>query len=148
MIDDLGHLAAVAAPAVAVIGALGAAWLRFGRPRWRTFFDKLDQGLTSVAGRPEIRDPATGRVLAPAVPGIGVRMANVEDAVTLLVANQKRLDDHDARIGKLEQAAIERIVNRADSALGWAAVVAASGADVPDAVGDASLEATDEGETP
>lgn len=139
---DFGGFISPGAALVVILGALVAA-VRWARPRWQRFTSKVDAGFESIVGRDAIVNPADGRVISPAVPGIGVRMTNVEDAVALLVANQNRLDDHDRRIVRLEEATIERIVNRADSALAWGAIAAAAS----DAVGDASDQADDELET-
>lgn len=141
--SGLGEFIPPAASAVVAVGVLGGAWLKYGRPKWRRFTSKLDAGFESIVGRDAIIDKASGREKAPAVPGIGVRMASVEDSLAILVSSQKRLDDHDHRIGKLEEAAVERIVTRADSALAWRAIRAVAENGGPDSVGDA-MHDTDE----
>lgn len=62
--------------AIAVI----AGWLRFVRPRWRRIRRDLVSARDAVIGRDAIIDPASGEQVAPALPGIGARMATVEDA--------------------------------------------------------------------
>lgn len=127
---DLGnpdHLAVIYT-ASALIG-LWVGWFKLVRPKWRRFWAKLDGSLDTLNGRGPITDLATGRVLSPAQPPLGNRIANVEEAVSelrevvkLLTAVQRRLDEHASRISSLEDGRLERIVTKAESAQAWRAV--------------------------
>lgn len=135
MSPDLGTVAT----GIAVLASFGA-FARWVWPKWRAFGRKVDAGLSAVIGNEEVRHPASGRVIAPARPGLGVWMATTDDALTTLstavraLAEQHgRLDDHEHRLGvlgirvdRLEAASVERIVSRADSTAAWGAMQAAS----------------------
>lgn len=76
----------------------------------------------AVLGTEEVRHPDTGAVLVPEQPGIGSRMATLEVAVTELVRNNRRLDEHavvlgnhDGRLERLEKASEERTAARTET---------------------------------
>lgn len=156
---DLGHATQVidAAVGLATLLVIVFGWVRFVRPRLAKATAEVTAVRDSILGRDEIRDSITGRVLAPSLDGMGVRQERTEDQVATLVLSQRqltetvnrlaeqqqRLDNHEARITKLEEAAIERIVTRADSALGWAAVRAVANSGADESVGDASEDLAD-----
>lgn len=64
---------------------------------------KLDNVADTLLGREEIRHPDTGRVLTPATPGLGVRLAHIEEAL-------ERLVETDARLSRLETKVEDHIV--------------------------------------
>jgi hypothetical protein len=92
----------------------------------------------ALVGREAVKDSITGRELSPALPGIGQRMANVETAIVAIAQQQQEIADlkvtvavHDREIGKLadgqarlEAAAVERVVSKAESAAAWRAMEA------------------------
>lgn len=134
--------------AIALLGvalATVGGWLKFIRPRIRRARSKVTASFDAILGREEVRDSITGQVVQPALPGIGVRMASVEEAqvhlasaVATLVESQAatnkltgRVDhvealiaDHADRIGRLESAAVERITSKVESTAAWSAVEA------------------------
>lgn len=126
---------AAVALVIAVVGAL-VAFVRWLRPRWKGFKRDVVAGRDALVGREAIVHPETGKELAPAVPGIGARMANVEQAIVSIALQQVEIndlkssrddlqhsrDDHHERITKLEFAAVERVVARAESAQAWRTV--------------------------
>ncbi len=134
---------------VAVLGVL-LSWLRWARPRYRR--TKRDGAAIrdAILGRDPIYDSITGKELAPALPGIGHRMAVQEGQMSemtravsqlaethvQLIAVNATLEDHNDRIQKLEEAAVERVVAKAESAAAWRAMEAATLA-TPDAEGEA-----------
>lgn len=113
--------------AAAVLGALTMLWKAARRTR-RTageVTDKARRVSDSILGRPAVIDTITGKELAPALPGIGQRMDTVERAVIALADQHLKLDDHEGRIKALEEAAVERVVTRAESAQAWQTMEAA-----------------------
>lgn len=93
-----------------LIVTLGAAvavvwgFLKWVRPIVKTGIHILVAFHNTVIGTDEVTHPDTGQVIVPAQPGIGSRMATLEVAVTELVTNNRRLDDHERRIARLEEA--------------------------------------------
>lgn len=93
----------------------------------------LRGGRDALLGRDAVVDTITGEERVPALPGIGVRMAHQEqqmelltEAVAKLASTHTRLENHETRILKLEEAAVERVVTRAESAAAWRAMEAAA----------------------
>lgn len=69
----------------------------------------------AVLGTEEVKHPDTGAVLVPEQPGLGSRMATIEVAVVELLRNNRRLDDHEVRLGRLEEASAERTAARTET---------------------------------
>lgn len=64
----------------------------------------MDSLFEVLLGRDEeAANPITGGPGHAAVPGIGVRMARLEEAVTVLADQRVTLDDHERRLGALEE---------------------------------------------
>jgi hypothetical protein len=130
------------AGAVVVLGsALGIifGWLRWVRPRMRTAAREIAAVRDSILGREAVTDSITGAELSPALPGMGVRVAETErhlgvlaQAVATIAESHVRLEDHEARLVRLEEAAVERVVARAESTAAWAAMQAASESKPPE----------------
>lgn len=130
MLEQTSTLVTIASCLAAVLGAV-FSWLRWIRPPVRRWIHRTGAALDTLAGREAIVDNITGKVYSEALPSIGVRMASVEGSVARLVEviesqhqQDKRLDDHDHRIGQLENGAIERIATKAESAQAWRAMAA------------------------
>lgn len=158
---DLAHLTVgQVATAIITIGAVAGViggWMKWLGPRWRRARAKWVAAVDSIVGREEIRDSITDEVKVPALPGIGVRMAHQEQQMELLTvtvtklvdqqAHQQRLEqrveDHESRLAKLEQAEVERIVTRAESAAAYRAIETAIKA-TPDVESDAVDADTDD----
>ena len=137
----------VVALAVSVAALIGVAvtWLRWVRPRIRRFFRQTTAVRDAILGREPIVDSITGKEIEPALPGLGVRMATTEQNVQAIAeglakiaeaqVNQQHLEervdrleqDHDRRLKALEDARLERVVARAESANAWRAIAAANG---------------------
>ena len=122
--------------------SLIAGWLRWVRPRYRRGRSQFVAARDSIIGRPAVYDSITGVEREPALPGVGVRLANTEahlsvlaEAVASIAQSHARLEDHEVRLVALEAASVERIVSRAESAAGWRAMEAAARAQ-PDEVVD------------
>jgi hypothetical protein len=143
--------ATIGASCVVIVGGF-VAWVRWARPFARAVKTDIVSGRDALLGRDEVLDSITGKVLAPALPGMGVRMdrnetqmaavvdavAQIAPALTQLAESHRRLDDHETRITDnarqitdLKNAYVERIVSRADSAAAFRAIeaVASSGDD-------------------
>jgi hypothetical protein len=115
---------------------LWVGWIKAVRPKIRRFRTRWNQAGDALLGRDPIVDTITGREVSPALPGIGQRMATVEDAVKTLTdtvarldAINERLDRHEAQIGTNTEniaaimvAAAERIITKDESAQMWRAI--------------------------
>lgn len=115
-------------PILSVLGILAIlipVWLKWIRPKWRAFIHDVAAGRDALVGRDAIHDPLSGTQIAPALPGVGKRMETIEAALVVLADNQAVLINHEERILALEQAAVERIVTRAESGAAYSAMEAA-----------------------
>lgn len=129
---DAQELIALAVGVTTLLGAVGAFWVKVARPRIERGRQEATAVRDAILGREPVVDSITGRELAPALPGIGQRMATVEQALVTLADNQRRLSDledevidHGERIDKIEAATVERVVTRAESTAAWRAMEAA-----------------------
>ena len=61
-----------------------------------------------------IQDSITGATIAPALPGIGVRTANLERALEMLTVTVQKLTDQNAAVANLQQS-VERIERHVDA---------------------------------
>ena len=162
MIDSLNAWLAAGLTLTAIVGAV-ASWLKWLGPQRKARAEKrAERERDRVAqrdvllGRDPVKDSITNEVIAPALPGIGKRMASQElestrqsqqlteitRALTTLAESHKhqlvqdaRLDRHDsdlrdlrADVSRLDAAYVERIVTKAESAQAWRAVEAAHNA--------------------
>jgi hypothetical protein len=130
---------------VTLVSALGV-WLRWIRPRVSRAQQEAVAMRDAILGRDSVRDTITGRELAPALPGIGVRMAHQEDQMRLLtdavskIADshvrlenvEARVDRHDEDIAILKAASAERIIARVESSQAWQAVEAVAKSQPPE----------------
>jgi hypothetical protein len=69
----------------------------------------------AVLGRDAIIHPDTGEELAPAVPGMGSRMATIEEAVVAMADERRRVDHLEERVTVLEKKDMERALARTES---------------------------------
>lgn len=132
--DSMGAALTVIALLTVVIG-----WMRWMRPRYRETKQDARAIRDVIVGRPPTFDSVTRQEIQPALPGLGLRLAHQEvqlaevatavarvaETTQQLVEVNKTLGDHDGRIKKLEEAAVERIYSRADSTAAWKAIDAA-----------------------
>lgn len=130
----------LAAAVVAALAALSKYGLKVWRA-WRVARAKVTAVGDAILGREAVVDTITGKEIAPALPGMGVRMAHQEQqmeaitaAVTRLASQHEALKDHETRISRLEEAAVERVVTRAESAAAWSAVEAVAKSQPPDEI--------------
>lgn len=112
------------------IGAAGllailAGYYRWLAPRIKRTRSEAVAVRDAILGREAMLDSITGIEVSPKLPGMGQRMATVEEALVSLVSSHIRLDDHERRIGSLEAATVERVVSRVDSAAAFRAMEAA-----------------------
>jgi hypothetical protein len=122
----------------AALGVLGG-YFRWVLPRYRRLRSRVVAAWHSIFGRDAILDSTTGREIEPALPGVGMRLADqardlslLTESVAAIAKSHARLDDldiarldHENRIVKLEEAAVERVVTRAESAAAFRAMEAA-----------------------
>lgn len=106
---------------VAIVAAL-AAFGRWVLPRYRKARARLVAAFDTIAGREEITDSITGRIIAPAVPNLGERMAmhderidRIASAVTDIAKSHQRIDALEVRVDALERSQVERIAGKAES---------------------------------
>ncbi|MAE64165.1 MAG: hypothetical protein CMJ18_07800 [Phycisphaeraceae bacterium] len=126
------ELIAIAVGVTTLLGAVGAFWVKVLKPRIEAGRKEATAVRDAILGREPITDSITGREIAPALPGIGQRMATVEQALVTLADQGRRLGDledeqidHGERLDKLEAAQVERVVTRAESTAAWRAMEAA-----------------------
>ena len=133
----LQETAGVVTAVTVILGALVVVIRRI-RPVWKSLRRDFIAGRDALVGREEIVHPETGRVVVPAVPGIGTRMANVEEAIVAIARHQADIADlkvndarHDATLAKhaediaaLKLAQVERIVSKAESTAAFQAMEA------------------------
>lgn len=150
--DLLGNIDTLSKALIGVmtLGAMMFGFFRWVHPGWRTLMSDARAGRDALVGRDAVYDSITGKELSPALPGIGVRQDRTETAVALLtdaVAQLARTtlrlddldlrvrhieDDHGSRLRVLEEAHVERVITRAESAAAWQAVEAVAKATPPD----------------
>lgn len=124
--------------AAATLLGIFVGWITLIRPRWRKFVSRIVAALDTIAGREAVVDSITGRELAPALPSVGQRMDTLEQTVSKLVEAEiqrqqidqrvteahQRIDLLERRVHGLEDGAIERVANKAESVAAWRAVEA------------------------
>ena len=96
--DSALWLTAVAA-GVGVLTAAATWWWKRGR----RIVGKIDATMDAVVGRPAILHPDTGEVLAPATPGLGVRLATIESTLVELAETNAALTVLSSRVGRVEE---------------------------------------------
>lgn len=138
MLDNAQAVSGIGMGLVVLLAAIGS-WVRWLRPRVRKIGREVTGVRDSILGREAIHDSITGKEIAPALPGVGVRLAENErhlsvlsDAVAKIADSHVRLEDHESRIQKLEEAAVERVVGKAESIAAYRAIEAAAQASPPE----------------
>lgn len=140
MTDYLSNIDALSKALIGVGALIGMlfGFFRWVRPGARALAKDFRAGRDALVGREAIHDTITGKEIVPALPGIGVRMDTTENqmkqlatALATLVDNSHRLDDLEPRVAKLEEAAVERVVARAESASAWRAIEAVAKTGTP-----------------
>ena len=122
----------------AVTGVL-AGWFKVIRPRYVRWQKRQTAKMDAILGREARYDSITGELVQPPLPGIGVRMANQEQGLIALALtvekiadSHERLNNHEARLKALEDARVEHVVSRAESAAAFTAMEAAINANPHD----------------
>jgi hypothetical protein len=113
---------------ISAYGALGiiaigiGAFFRFGPGK------TLGAIADALFGTPTTRD-RSGEVMEEGKPGLVHRVATVEEAVlevrhliALVTETQESVKDLNRRVGAIEEARIERLINQVESAQMWRAV--------------------------
>jgi hypothetical protein len=151
-ISDADLLSKILGFALALVGAI-LGFLRWVRPKMRRAGSDIRAGRDALVGRDAVFDTITGKEIAPALPGIGVRMATTELQMSTLTEAVATLADNDGRLSSLEQwrndvdrwrnlidaGAVERVVTRAESAAAWRAVEAVANGTPPEDI-DAEVD--------
>lgn len=99
----LGALDDYAGWIVGVLGGLTAVGViaRWLRKRVRTFAQKWDRAREALVGREEIRHPDTDTVLVPSTPGLGQRLAHIEENLTVLSDTRTEMQALTQQVGEL-----------------------------------------------
>lgn len=121
---DISATTGLALSLCALLAVLGG-WLRWARPRWRKIKNDALGARDALVGRDAIVDRASGREVAPAIPGIGQRMATVEQALVTLVDNEHRLTALEHDVAELKGATVERALTKVESIAAWEAMAKA-----------------------
>ena len=124
MIEGVSSTTQAVLGVVALLGVL-VGWLRWARPRWRKVKNDALGARDALVGREAIVDRASGREVAPAIPGIGMRMATVEQALLTLIDNEKRLAALETDVKDLKDAAAERVLTKIESITAYDAIAKA-----------------------
>jgi hypothetical protein len=113
----MNSLTEIAVGTSAILAAITAIFMAWRRARIAVKAGKQDARAfkDAILGRDEIVHPETGVVLAPAVPGIGARMATIETAVVQMADTHLQVEDLRARVSVLEQKDLERAMARTES---------------------------------
>lgn len=133
------------ATVIGIITAL-ASWWRWGRPKVAKARQEATAMRDAILGREPVIDSITGRELAPALPGIGVRQARTEDQMALLTEAVAKIADSHVRLAHIETrvdviaadvadlkaGAMERIMARVEAAQAWSAVEAVANSAPPE----------------
>ena len=130
LVDSTNGMITLTLGFVALAGVV-LGWLRWVRPKIHRGRKEVVAVRDAILGREAITDSVTGKEIAPALPGMGVRMAHQEsqmalltDAVAKIADSHGRLESLEDRVKALEEASVERIVTRAESAQAWRAIAA------------------------
>jgi hypothetical protein len=131
---------------VITLAAMVVSFYRLVRPKLRRASSDIRAGRDALVGREAVFDTITGKEIAPALPGIGVRMATTELQMTTLTEAVATLADGrltslelwradvDRWRGVVDAGAVERVVTRAESAAAWRAVEAVANGTPPEDV--------------
>lgn len=129
MIQPLEAAAAV----IALGGAVTVVYklITWARPRLQRLSRDAFAARDAIVGRDPVVDSITGRELAPALPGIGQRLATVEEALVVLAEDRTRLNHvevtvatHTEQIAQLQAGMLERLAARVESTSAFAAMEA------------------------
>lgn len=131
MIEGTNEAVALALGITALLGVF-VGWVRWVRPKIRNGRREVVAVRDAILGRDAIHDSITGKEIEPALPGMGVRMAHQEqqmqiltEAVAKIADSHLALENLEKRVKVLEDARMERVVSRAESANAWRAIAAA-----------------------
>lgn len=106
------------------VATVVVGWFKWLRPRVKRAQQESVAIRDAILGRDAILDSITGEERVPALPGIGMRMATVEEALVALADVHVKMLDHEERIRSLETGSLERIAARADSVAAFKAIEA------------------------
>lgn len=98
--------------AVATLTGILFGFLRWVRPQMKRAAADTAAVRDAILGREAVRDSITGRELAPELPGIGVRMATVENAIATLVDQHTRIEGLERRVTVLENTSSQTVVQQ------------------------------------
>lgn len=134
MIAHTNEVVVLVGGVLSIVGLLWGGWLKWGRPKAQ----RAEAMSEAMLGRAEVRD-RSGALIQPAQPGMPAQVAELTDAVRELVQMQHRVDGVEAqlaavdgRVKVLEDARMEHVVSRAESAAAYSAIEAAVNATPPD----------------
>lgn len=91
---------------------------RWVRKRARQFSQKWDNAREALVGREEIRHPDTGIVLVKATPGLGQRLAHIEENLTVLSDTRSEMQALTSRVDSIASSLEQHTMESAEV---WAA---------------------------
>lgn len=138
MIEGISNTVVLIGGVLSIVGILAGGWLKWGRPKAK----QAEAVSEAILGRPEVTD-RSGAVIQPAQPGMVAQVAALTDTVRELVNMHQRVDGVEGeqkairaevaefrieiggRVKVLEDARVEQVVSRAESAAAFSAIEAA-----------------------
>lgn len=131
MIESTNAVVALIGGLILIVASLGGAWLKFGRPKAQ----QRDAVSEAILGRPEVTD-RSGAVIQPSQPGMVAQVSELKIEVRTLVDTHllvrgvvEDIKEVKDRVKVLEDARVEHVVSRAESAAAFSAIEAAVKAD-------------------
>ncbi|WP_028472128.1 hypothetical protein [Nocardioides alkalitolerans] len=133
-----GWITAVGAAVIMLAGLF--VWIK---KKVREPIQNFNRGLVALVGREAVIDPATGMSLAPPIPGLGVRLAHIEEVMSQLAVNDQRttqvfaqMETIHGRLNTLQEQIVnhmtdsesERQSRLAEQTAMWRAIEAVAGA--------------------
>lgn len=105
-IDDYAVWVAAVLGGITALAVIG----RWIRKRVRNIARRANNAVDTLLGREEIRHPDTGVVLVPATPGLGERLATMEDTLNNLSDTRAEMSALTARVDNLASS-LEQHIN-------------------------------------
>lgn len=133
-LDGTREIVTIVGACVAIAATVLGAWFKWGRPK----AVQAEAVGEAILGRPEVRD-RSGAVIQPAQPGMVAQVATLTETVRALVDMNQRVDRVEGevaevknRVSILEDARVEQVMSRLDSASAFSAIEAVAKSTPPD----------------
>lgn len=127
MIEGTNQVVVLVGGVLAILATLAGGWFKWGRPRAQQTAAVSE----AILGRPEVTD-RSGAVIQPAQAGMVAQVSELKIEVRTLVDTHllvrgvvQDIKDVKERVKVLEDARVEHVVSRAESAAAFSAIEAA-----------------------